>query len=118
MKENGKERERIFSPKNAPVIETGKDEDNTMSVDLLAMIEGKMSSFSKGQKLIARYIIEHYDKAAFMTASKLGQTVGVSESTVVRFCVRGRFRRLSPVAAQYPGDDPQQIDGGAADGGH
>ena len=56
-------------------IETGKDEDNTMSVDLLAMIEGKMSSFSKGQKLIARYIIEHYDKAAFMTASKLGQDV-------------------------------------------
>ena len=86
MKENGKERGRMFfPPKNAPVIETGKDEDNTMSVDLLAMIEGKMSSFSKGQKLIARYIIEHYDKAAFMTASKLGQTVGVSESTVVRF---------------------------------
>ncbi len=44
-----------------------------------------MSSFSKGQKLIARYILENYDKAAFMTASKLGKLVGVSESTVVRF---------------------------------
>lgn len=44
-----------------------------------------MSSFSKGQKAIANFIINHYDKAAFMTASKLGITVGVSESTVVRF---------------------------------
>jgi len=41
--------------------------------------------FSKGQRLIAKYILENYDKAAFMTAGKLGQTVGVSESTVVRF---------------------------------
>ena len=44
-----------------------------------------MDTFSKGQKLIARYISEHYDKVAFMTASRLGATVGVSESTVVRF---------------------------------
>ena len=44
-----------------------------------------MNTFSKGQKKIALYIEEHYDKAAFMTASKLGETVGVSESTVVRF---------------------------------
>ena len=45
----------------------------------------KYSTFSKGQKKIAEYISEHYDKVAFMTASKLGTTVGVSESTVVRF---------------------------------
>lgn len=44
-----------------------------------------MPGFSKGQKLIAKYIEEHYDKVAFMTASRLGATVGVSESTVVRF---------------------------------
>ncbi len=44
-----------------------------------------MPAFSKGQRAIARYILEHYEKAAFMTASKLGATVGVSESTVVRF---------------------------------
>lgn len=55
------------------------------SNDLIAKIQSMMGEFSKGQKLIARYIIENYDKAAFMTASKLGSTVGVSESTVVRF---------------------------------
>ncbi|MBR2742174.1 MAG: MurR/RpiR family transcriptional regulator [Clostridia bacterium] len=44
-----------------------------------------MPSFSKGHKAIGKYIIENYDKAAFMTASKLGRAVGVSESTVVRF---------------------------------
>lgn len=52
---------------------------------LLGKIEKMYSEFSKGQKLIANYIMEHYDKAAFMTASKLGATAGVSESTVVRF---------------------------------
>ncbi len=52
---------------------------------LTVRIKRKMATFSKGQKLIAQYILEHYDKVAFMTASKLGATVGVSESTVVRF---------------------------------
>ena len=58
-----------------------------MATDLLATIQAGMDGFSKGQKLIARYILESYDKAAFMTASKLGKTVNVSESTVVRFAV-------------------------------
>lgn len=44
-----------------------------------------MPGFSKGQKRIASYILEHYDSAAFMTALRLGEAVGVSESTVVRF---------------------------------
>ena len=44
-----------------------------------------MPTFSKGQKQIARFIIDHYDKAAYMTASKMGAEVGISESTVVRF---------------------------------
>ncbi len=56
-----------------------------MGRDLIYSITQQMSGFSKGQKLIAQYILEHYDKAAFMTAAKLGVTVGVSESTVVRF---------------------------------
>ena len=56
-----------------------------MKRHLLSRMESLMPGFSKGQKAIARYIEEHYDKAAFMTASKLGATVGVSESTVVRF---------------------------------
>ena len=53
--------------------------------DLINRIQSDLPGFSKGQKQIARFILEHYDKAAFMTASRLGQTVGVSESTVVRF---------------------------------
>ena len=56
-----------------------------MITHLLTRIDLMMNSFSKGQKRIAHYIEEHYDKAAFMTAAKLGDTVGVSESTVVRF---------------------------------
>ena len=56
-----------------------------MITHLLTRIDLMMNSFSKGQKRIALYIEEHYDKAAFMTAAKLGETVGVSESTVVRF---------------------------------
>ncbi|MCL2580799.1 MAG: MurR/RpiR family transcriptional regulator [Oscillospiraceae bacterium] len=56
-----------------------------MSSNLLSVINKTMPSFSKGQKMIANYILTHYDKAAFMTAARLGQTVGVSESTVVRF---------------------------------
>lgn len=53
--------------------------------DLLLQIKNKMPFLSKGQKLIGNYILTHYDKAAFLTASKLGEIVGVSESTVVRF---------------------------------
>lgn len=56
-----------------------------MSRDILAAIQENMHTFSKGQKRIAGFILESYDKAAFMTASKLGKRVGVSESTVVRF---------------------------------
>ena len=56
-----------------------------MPKDILSTIQAEMNTFSKGQKLIANFILESYDKAAFMTASKLGKTVKVSESTVVRF---------------------------------
>ena len=56
-----------------------------MPKDILSVIQANMNTFSKGQKLIARFILDSYDKAAFMTASRLGKTVNVSESTVVRF---------------------------------
>lgn len=56
-----------------------------MCKDILMLIQAGMPTFSKGQKLIANFILDSYDKAAFMTASKLGKTVNVSESTVVRF---------------------------------
>ncbi|MCD8086139.1 MAG: MurR/RpiR family transcriptional regulator [Clostridiales bacterium] len=62
-----------------------------MTNNILGTIQENMSSFSKGQKLIANYILNSYDKAAFMTASKLGKTVNVSESTVVRFAAELGF---------------------------
>ena len=58
-----------------------------MQNDILATLQTKMTEFSKGQRRIAQYILDSYDKAAFMTANKLGKSVGVSESTVVRFAV-------------------------------
>ena len=56
-----------------------------MERDILALINKENRRLSKGKKQIAKFITENYDKAAFMTADKLGRTVGVSESTVVRF---------------------------------
>lgn len=58
-----------------------------MNTDILSILKAKAPEFSKGQRMIAKYIMESYDKAAFMTANRLGKTVGVSESTVVRFAV-------------------------------
>ena len=63
-----------------------------MKSTLLSALENSMASFSKGQKKIAAYIMENYDKAAFMTASVLGEKVGVSESTVVRFATELGFK--------------------------
>ena len=57
----------------------------------LTTIQDNMPGFSKGQRLIANYITNDYVKAAFMTALKLGRTVGVSESTVVRFATQIGF---------------------------
>lgn len=59
--------------------------------DLMRLIQIKFPRLSKGQKLIAEYILKNYDKAAFMTAAKLGDKVGVSESTVVRFAIELGF---------------------------
>ena len=53
--------------------------------DLLNRINHSYSAMSKGQKLLATYITDNYDKAVFLTAAKMGEIVGVSESTVVRF---------------------------------
>lgn len=59
--------------------------------DLMRLIQIRFPRLSKGQKLIAEYILKNYDKAAFMTAAKLGDKVGVSESTVVRFAIELGF---------------------------
>jgi DNA-binding MurR/RpiR family transcriptional regulator len=62
-----------------------------MPNDLLIQMEEGMASFSKGQRRIASYIMDHYERAAYMTAAKLGETVNVSESTVVRFATEMGF---------------------------
>ena len=54
-------------------------------VDLIKVIQNNFNRLSKGQKLIAEFIMDNYDRAAFMTAAALGEASGVSESTVVRF---------------------------------
>lgn len=61
------------------------------SIDILTYLKNNLNTFSKRQKLIASYILENYDKAAYMTAAALSETIGVSESTVVRFAAEIGF---------------------------
>ena len=58
-----------------------------MAVDFMSDMSEKFTKMSKSQKIIASYISDHYDQAVFMTAAKLGETLGISESTVVRFAI-------------------------------
>ncbi|MCI8923016.1 MAG: MurR/RpiR family transcriptional regulator [Lachnospiraceae bacterium] len=53
--------------------------------DIITRMNEKFIKMSKGHKAVASYISDHYEQAVFMTAAKLGETVGVSESTVIRF---------------------------------
>lgn len=62
-----------------------------MERDLLKVIEQGMTSFSKGQRAIASFILSNYDKAAYMTAAAIAESTGVSESTVVRFATELGF---------------------------
>ena len=65
--------------------------ETAMNKNLLAEIERRLPDFSKSQKIISNYILQDYDKAAYMTASKLGAEVHVSESTVVRYAIELGF---------------------------
>ena len=60
--------------------------------ELIGRIEAKYEKMSKGQKRLAEYVKENYDKAVFLTAARLGEIVGVSESTVVRFATELGYR--------------------------
>lgn len=62
---------------------------------LMNRINERYGTLSKGQKLLAAYITDHYDQAVFLTAAKLGETVGVSESTVIRFAVHLGYKGYS-----------------------
>ncbi len=66
-----------------------------MATDVAKKIRNHYTSYSKGQKRIANFILENYDKAAYMTAAKLGRTANVSESTVVRFAYKIGFDSYS-----------------------
>ena len=63
-----------------------------MNSDLIKNIRAKMPKMSKSHKIIAAYIIERPDNAAYLTATKLGNMIGISESTVVRFAIELGFR--------------------------
>lgn len=92
------------------------------NADLLVRINQNFSSFSKGQRLLANYIMENYDKAAFVTASRMGHTVGVSESTVVRFAyalgydgypeLQRALQELDPQPAYRRAADPADLRAG------
>ena len=73
------------------IFKNPRTEDEALKKDILKLIEENVSTFSKGQRQISNYISKHYDKAAYMTAAKLGVEVGVSESTVVRFVMELGF---------------------------
>ena len=102
-------------------------EGSAVAKSILHTIENNLSDFSKGQKRIAGYILENYDKAAFMTAAKLGKATEVSESTVVRFAaqlgydgypemqkalqelIRGRLTSIQRIQASREQMDHQDI---------
>ena len=87
--------------------------------DVLSRISERFSKMSKSHKAIANYISDHYDQAVFMTAAKLGEALGISESTVVRFadrigyegypefqkaleeCVKGKLSSIQKIDAKY-----------------
>lgn len=89
------------------------------SYDILSRISEQYNKMSKGHRAIANFIFEHYDQAVFMTAAKLGETLGISESTVVRFadrvgytgypefqraleeCVKGKLGSIQKMNARY-----------------
>ncbi|MCM1187850.1 MAG: MurR/RpiR family transcriptional regulator [bacterium] len=87
--------------------------------DVLSRITEKYGRMSKSHKAIAAFISEHYDQAVFMTAARLGETLGISESTVVRFasgigyegypefqkaleeCVKSKLSSIQKMDAKY-----------------
>ena len=95
--------------------------------DIISRINEKYTSMSKGHKAIASYIMEHYDQAAFMTAAKLGEALGISESTVVRFAsgigyegypqmqqalaawVKGKLNTIDSMDVKYAGSSQSEV---------
>lgn len=95
--------------------------------DVLTRIRERMDGMSKGHRAIAGYILEHYDQAVFMTAARIGERLGISESTVVRFatalgysgyprfqkaledCIKGQLGRIQRMDAKYGRSNQSEI---------
>lgn len=95
--------------------------------DILSRISEHYDKMSKSHKAIAAFISEHYDQAVFMTAAKLGEHLGISESTVVRFasgigydgypefqkaleeCVKGKLSSVQKMDAKYGRSSQSEI---------
>ena len=95
--------------------------------DVADRISGQYAGMSKNQKAIAEFILEHMDQAVFMTAAKLGEALGISESTVVRFAarigyagypefqkaleerVRGRLNSIREIDAKYGNSSQSEL---------
>lgn len=74
--------------------------------ELIQRLNHSGKKLSKSHRRIAECIVSHYDKVVFMTASKLGEYVGVSESTVVRFAAALGYSRLSAASKGFAGTHP------------
>lgn len=95
--------------------------------DIFSRISEQFNEMSKSHKMIAGFISRHYDQAVFMTAAKLGETLGISESTVVRFadrigyagypefqraleeCVKGKLSDLQKMDAKYGNSTQSEV---------
>ncbi len=95
--------------------------------DVLSRISERYDKMSKSHKVIANFISEHYDQAVFMTAARLGEALGISESTVVRFaagigyegypqlqkaledCVKGKLNSVQRMDAKYGRSSQSEI---------
>ena len=95
--------------------------------DIITRMNDKYMKMSKGHKAVAAYISDHYEQAVFMTAARLGETVGVSESTVVRFAsslgyggypqfqkaleewVRSKLNSVQKIGAKYGKSSQREI---------
>lgn len=95
--------------------------------DVLSRISERYDKLSKGHKAIADFICEHYEQAVFMTAARLGETLGISESTVVRFaagigydgypefqraleeCVKGKLNSVQKMDAKYARSSQSEV---------
>lgn len=96
-------------------------------INILSLMEDRYAGMSKSHKAIARFIREHYDQAVFMTAAKMGEQLGISESTVVRFAsglgfkgypefqeelanwVKNKLNSVQRIGAKYGGSSKQEV---------